>query len=57
MRLRKRTVVAAFLVAAVFSALGQPAPAAPMPWDSHRSPSGSQAGASGHWGQAGYHDS
>ncbi|QQM38318.1 hypothetical protein [Streptomyces liliifuscus] len=56
MRLRTRTVAAAFLVAAALSALGQPALAAPMPWDSHRSPSSSQASAPGHWGQTEYHD-
>lgn len=57
MRLRKRSVAAVILVAAACSVLGPGAMAAPMPWDSHRTPAVSQGGVSDSGGTDGFHDS
>ncbi|MER5406326.1 hypothetical protein [Streptomyces sp. NPDC002769] len=40
MRMLKRAPAAALMAIAAFAALGTPAMAAPMPWDSHRIPAG-----------------
>ncbi|MFI6564236.1 hypothetical protein [Streptomyces sp. NPDC050534] len=38
MSLRKRAIAVAFVAAAAFGALGAPAMAAPMPWETSRTP-------------------